>query len=171
MYSSNILMTRYLLVKLDETHHSREYAPDLWLRNDAEKYVWTVEHVLPQTENIPGPWIEMIADGDTKDAARIHEEQADRLGNLTLSGYNSKLATAAFTKKQALAENRKFLGHSINIGYRNGLALNNLPFKVGGKSLTLANAPKWTAQMIEARTNVMVDLLLKMYRLEGVDQK
>lgn len=169
MYSSNVLMTRYLLVKLDETHHNREYAPDLWLRNEGDKYVWTVEHVLPQTEKIPDGWVHMIAGGDAKEAARVHEEHVDRLGNLTLSGYNSKLATATFSKKQALAENRKFLGHSINIGYRNGLALNTLPFKVGGKSLTLASAPKWTAQMIEARTNCMVDLLLGMYTFEGVD--
>ena len=169
MYSSNVLMTRYLLVKLDETHHSREYAPDLWLRNDGDKYVWTVEHVLPQTEKIPDTWVDMIGDGDTREAAKVHEEHVDRLGNLTLSGYNSKLSTAAFSKKQALAEDRKFLGHSINIGYRNGLALNNLPFKVGGNGLSLANAPKWTAQMIEARTNCMVDLLVEMYTFEGVD--
>lgn len=169
MYSSNVLMTRYLLTKLDETHHTREYAPDLWLRNEGDKYVWTVEHVLPQTDKIPDGWVQMIAGGDAKEAARVHEEHVDRLGNLTLSGYNSKLATAIFSKKQVLAEGRKFLGHSINIGYRNGLALNNLPFKVGGKSLSLATAPKWTEQMIEARTTCMVELLLEMYTFEGVD--
>lgn len=169
MYSSNILMTRYLLVKLDETHHSREYAPDLWARNEGDKYVWTVEHVLPQTEAITDAWVDMIANGDAKEAARLHEQHVDRLGNLTLSGYNSKLSTAAFDKKQALAENRKFLGHKINIGYRNGLALNSLSFTVQGKQHSLASAPQWTAEMIEARTNRMVDLLLAMYTIDGVD--
>ena len=169
MYASNILMTRYLLVKLDETRHTREYAPDLWARNDGDKYVWTVEHVLPQTENIPKEWMKMIAGGDAAEAARLHERHVHRLGNLTLSGYNSKLATAPFDKKQALNENRKFLGESINIGYRNGLALNALPFKVGVKTLSLANAPAWTTDMIEARTKVMVDTLLKMYEFDGVD--
>lgn len=169
MYSTNILMTRYLLVKLDETHHTREYAPDLWARNEKDKYIWTVEHVLPQSETISPEWVSMLADGDRKEAATLHEEHVHRLGNLTLSGYNSKLATASFDKKQALAENRKFLGHKINIGYRNGLALNNLTCSVDGQQLTLANAPKWTAEMIEARTNRMVDLLLDMYAFEGVD--
>ncbi|MCG3777024.1 MAG: hypothetical protein JW395_3899 [Nitrospira sp.] len=111
----------------------------------------------------------MIAGGDAAEAARLHERHVHRLGNLTLSGYNSKLATAPFDKKQALNENRKFLGESINIGYRNGLALNALPFKVGVKTLSLANAPAWTTDMIEARTKVMVDTLLKMYEFEGVD--
>lgn len=169
MYSSNILMTRYLLVKLDETHHSREYAPDLWARNEGDKYVWTVEHILPQTEAITDAWVDMIADGDVKEAARLHEQHVDRLGNLTLSGYNSKLATAAFDKKQALSENRKFLGHKINIGYRNGLALNNLSFACEGSHFNLATAPKWTTALIEARTNRMVELLLAMYTIEGVD--
>lgn len=169
MYSSNILMTRYLLVKLDETHHSREYAPDLWARNDGDKYVWTVEHVLPQTETIPAAWVAMIANGDPTEAAKLHEQHVHRLGNLTLSGYNSKLATASFDKKQTLVERRKFLGHHINIGYRNGLALNSLSFSVDGTSLSLADAPKWTAEMIEARTDCMVDLLLEMYTFEGVD--
>ncbi len=169
MYSSNILMTRYLLVKLDETHHNREYDPNLWARNDGYKYVWTVEHVLPQTENITDPWINMIADGNAKEAARLHEKHVDRLGNLTLSGYNSKLATAPFDKKQTLVEKRKFLGHEIDIGYRNKLALNTLSFKVKGKSHSLATAPEWTVEMIEARTNRMVELLMEMYTIEDVD--
>lgn len=169
MYSSNILMTRYLLVKLDETRHSREYAPDLWARNEKGKYIWTVEHVLPQTETIPPAWVEMIADGDRTKAANLHEEHVHRLGNLTLSGYNSKLATAPFERKQALVENRKFLGHSINIGYRNRLALNDLRFPVNGQKLSLAEATAWKVEMIEARTDEMVDMLLRMYSFEGID--
>ncbi|QDT90165.1 DUF262 domain-containing protein [Gimesia algae] len=169
MYSTNHLMTRYLLIKLDETHHSREYAPDLWARNDKDNYVWTVEHILPQKEDISNDWVDMIANGDRAKAQLIHEENVHRLGNLTMSGYNSKLATASFQDKQALAENKKFLGHKINIGYRNGLALNNLNFTVSKKSDNLANVPKWTMDMIESRTNVMVDQLLKMYSFEGIE--
>ncbi len=169
MYSTNILMTRYLLVRLDEAHHTREYAPDLWARNEKGRYVWTVEHVLPQTETIPAEWIIMIANGDLDEARRLHELHVHRLGNLTLSGYNSRLATATFEKKQALAENSKFLGHKINIGYQNGLALNNLTFTSDGQQLSLADAPQWTADMIDARTDGMVDTLLEMYTFDGVD--
>ncbi len=167
MYDTNNLMTRYLLVKLDETHHSREYAPDLWARNDGDKYVWTVEHVLPQTENIPKDWVDLIADGDKALAQQIHAEQVDRLGNLTLSGYNSKLATASLQKKQKLAERKKILGHSINIGYENGLALNDLEFKVGRDKYSLATTPKWDEDTINGRTRKMVDMLMKMYSFDG----
>jgi uncharacterized protein with ParB-like and HNH nuclease domain len=169
MYSSNAGMTRYLLIKIDETHRSREYAPDFWARNEGDKFVWTVEHVLPQNENISDAWVEMIADGDKRLASNLHEKHVDRLGNLTLSGYNSQLAAAPFPKKQALAENRKFLGHSINIGYRNGLELNKLSFKIGKSQISLATATVWTPEFIEARTNRMCGLLMEMYKFEGID--
>jgi hypothetical protein len=125
--------------------------------------------VLPQNENISDAWIEMIADGDKKLASSLHEQHVDRLGNLTLSGYNSQLAAAPFPKKQALSENRKFLGHSINIGYRNGLELNKLPFKVGKSQVSLATAAAWTPELIEARTNRMCGLLMEMYKFEGIE--
>jgi uncharacterized protein with ParB-like and HNH nuclease domain len=169
VYSANILMTRYLLVKLDETHHTREYAPDLWARNEKERFVWTVEHVLPQAENISTDWVQMIANGNRAEATRLHEQHLDRLGNLTLSGYNSRLSAASFETKQTLAENRQFLGHRINIGYRNGLALNDLTFDLDGQFLSLATAPKWTAEMVEARTDHMVKMLLELYTIQGVD--
>jgi uncharacterized protein with ParB-like and HNH nuclease domain len=169
MYDSNILITRYLLIKVDEAFSTREYAPDLWARNDSNKYVWTVEHVLPQTDRIPDEWVNMLANGDRKTASAIHEKHVDRLGNLTLSGYNSALSAAAFERKQSLAENRRVLGHAINIGYRNGLALNNLEFKVGGQSASLATAPAWTSEMIEARTDQICKLLLEMFKFDNVD--
>ena len=97
----------------------------------------------------------------------VEDPNVDRLGNLTLSGYNSKLATASLSKKQKLAEKKKILGHSINIGYENGMALNKLSFKVGREAFNLAEAPGWTAEMIEGRTRKMVDMLMKMYSFDG----
>lgn len=167
IYSTNVGMARYLLCKLDAMHHTREYKPDLWARDDKDKFVWTIEHVLPQSERISAEWVEMVADGDRDDAKEIHAEQVDRLGNLTLSGYNSKLAVATLSKKQELAKDKTFLGHRINIGYRNGLALNNLPFEVGKKRFCLADVPRWGAAEIESRTEAMMVRLVQLYRFHG----
>ena len=109
----------------------------------------------------------MIGGGDSVRAATVQAECVDRIGNLTLSGYNSDLATSPFDKKQQLARDRTFLGHKINIGYGNGLALNNLVFDLAGTSYALATAPAWSAEMIEARTRAMVDLLVEANRLPG----
>ena len=163
LFAYNSGMARFVLSKLDEISHSREYKPDLWARNDKGLLVWTVEHILPQGENIPKCWVDMIADGDRNAAEEIHEEWVHCLGNLTLSGYNSKLSNASFEDKQNLHENKKFLGYKINIGYKNGLSLNNFQFSVKGKKTSLAKIDKWTESSIEARNEAIVGVLLKLF--------
>lgn len=169
MYDTNVIMTRYLLVKLDESYQTREYRPDLWERTTESKFVWTVEHVLPQTESISDEWVNALAPGDRAKAASIHEAQVHRLGNLTLSAYNSKLATASFAKKQQLQTTSKQASNSVRIGYLNGLALNKIDFSVDSKQYSLADAPTWNATMIEARTDRLVQELLNLHRVHGVD--
>lgn len=167
IYDTNTWMARYVLIQLDQLHHSREYKPDFWARDEKGRFVWTVEHVLPQAEKLPDHWVKMIAGGDRQQAADLQDKWVHRLGNLTLSGYNSDLATAAFEKKQKLAKDRSFLGHKINIGYQNGLLLNSLPFKTKSGKFSLADAPHWNAEMIEARTQLMVDMIAKANLLPG----
>lgn len=168
IYDNNSLMARYVLIQIDQMHHSREYQPDLWARDEKGRFVWTVEHVLPQAERLPDYWVEMIAERDREKAADLQDKWVHRLGNLTLSGYNSSLATAPFEKKQKLAKDRSFLGFKINIGYKNGLSLNSLEFKTkDGKKYSLANAPYWNEEMIEARTNLLVEMIVKANLLPG----
>ncbi len=50
---------------IDQLSHSREYQPDLWARDEKERFVWTIEHVLPQGDRLPRHWVEMIANGDS----------------------------------------------------------------------------------------------------------
>jgi hypothetical protein len=163
LFYYNSGMARFVLSKLDEISHSREYKPDLWARNEKGLLVWTVEHIFPQGEKIPQCWVDMLADGDKKKAEEIHAKWVHCLGNLTLSGYNSKLSNASFEDKQNLHENKQFLGHKINIGYKNGLALNNLLFSVDGKDTSLAKIDTWTEESIEQRNGAMVNVLLKIF--------
>lgn len=109
----------------------------------------------------------MLAGGDPQRAADLQDKCVHRLGNLTLSGYNSDLATAPFQKKQELAKERSFLGQKINIGYKNGLFLNSLKFKSDSGSYSLADAPHWNEHMIEARTKLLVDMVAKANLLPG----
>lgn len=167
IYDSNSWMARYVLIQIDQMHHSLEYKPDFWTRDDKGRFIWTVEHVLPQAEKLPDHWVKMIAEGDRQKAADLQDAWVHRLGNLTLSGYNSDLATAAFEKKQKLAKDRSFLGHKINIGYQNGLVLNSLQFKTSTGKFSLADAPYWDAEMIEARTKLLVDMVANANLLPG----
>jgi hypothetical protein len=155
-------MARYLLAKLDETSHTREYKPDLWARNEKGLFVWTVEHIFPQGKNIPKDWVEMIGFGDKEKAESIQEKMVHSLGNLTLSGYNSKLSNYSFSKKQSRSDANIF-GNKIKIGYQNGMAINNIEFKIKGRKFTIANAPEWKKESIQSRNEVMVDMILKLF--------
>ena len=58
----------------------------------------TIEHVLPQTENLSQEWLEMLG----PDSARIQGRYLHTLGNLTLTGYNSELSARPFREKRDL---------------------------------------------------------------------
>lgn len=165
LFYYNKQMARYVLVKLDERAHSREYQPDFRARNNKGQYVWTVEHVFPQGENIPVDWVDMIADGNPDLAKEIQEECVHCLGNLTLSGYNSRLSNQNFDRKQSKTEITA-AGHKINIGYKNGLYLNNLEFEISKGTRSLAKISGWTKADIESRNSTMVALLCDQYRFE-----
>jgi uncharacterized protein with ParB-like and HNH nuclease domain len=169
-FEYNAWMTRYLLIKIDEQAHSREYKPDFWSRNEKGQYVWTVEHIFPRGINIPKPWVDMIANGERERAAEIQEEWVHSFGNLTLSGYNSRLSNQSFERKQKKSE-MTALGHKIHIGYKNGLYLNNLKFKMNGLSYNLARINKWTADAIESRNEAMVKKICKLYAFENEENE
>ena len=166
LFFYNSGMARYVLTKLDEISHSREYKPDLWARNDKGLLVWTVEHIFPQGSTIPPHWVDMIAGGDKEKAYDIQSRLVHCLGNLTLSGYNSQLSNADFRVKQDLHQDKKFLGYKINIGYKNGLSLNKIGFKYNGSTTNLAEIKEWTENAIIARNNSMVDKLLKLFAFQ-----
>lgn len=151
-------MSRYLLIKLDSLWTNRQYNPNLWERNNKGDYLWTIEHVLPQSENISKDWEEMLKrNANNRDIKDIHQENVHKIGNLTLSAYNSKLSKGSLAQKQTL-KIIKLGSLTINIGYQNGLAINtNLSFD----NQSLSNVKHWTDFEINKRGKIMVDLLIE----------
>lgn len=164
IYESNNAITRYLLIQLDVSFHTKEYNPDLWQRDNKHTYVWTVEHILPQTEELNRSWIDMIGGGNTTVARDVQEKVVHTLGNLTLSAYNSKLSARPFVDKQVKTSERPINGQVIYTGFLNGLALNKLVYKVGVTDHSLSTAPEWSQAHIESRTKAMVSLLIDANR-------
>ena len=96
IYKNNTWMARYVLIQIDQMNNSKEfYSPDFWARDDKDRFIWTVEHVLPQADKLPDHWVKMIAGGDRKKASDLQDAWVHRLGNLTMSGYNSDLSTTS----------------------------------------------------------------------------
>lgn len=166
LFYNNEGMARYALARLDETSHSREYAPNLWARNEKGLYVWTIEHIFPQGNNIPKEWVDMITGGNKEEAEKIRGEWVHCLGNLTLSGYNSRLSNQSFDKKQGKAEANIF-GNKIYIGYKNGLTLNKIEFNTGISEISLATANDWKKEHIIARNEQMVKMLLQLFKFDN----
>ena len=60
---------------------------------------YSIEHVLPQNENLPKKWREMLG----PDWSDIQSTWLHRLGNLTLTGYNSTYSDRPFLEKKTIS--------------------------------------------------------------------
>ncbi|MBA1198253.1 DUF262 domain-containing protein [Pseudomonas plecoglossicida] len=141
VYLDNYEATRFMLCKLEEVHQTRENTRDLWAHDANDRPVFTVEHILPKTENLGPGWVAMLELNSQDTADAVRQRCAHQLGNLTLSGYNSKLGTMEFIKKRDRQNDKDDF-----IGYRNGLYLN----------ADLATRTEWNEAAMTARTEKML---------------
>jgi hypothetical protein len=187
MYEQNADITRYLLVKLASILTTPAYvAHDPYLvfasydkldQPDGRR-IYSIEHVMPQTENLNSYWENSLKKTieDGYDVSEWQEKHIHKLGNLTLSADNSRLSDRDFIQKQDLTSitinNEKY-----NIGYKNGEILNSFVFPcrlhndihqkdvLTDEKTSLAQAPYWDTDLINARTKYMVDVLVENLKL------
>lgn len=153
IYEENVGVARFVLCAIAQKAMTTETWTDLWEQNDyggKKVFKWTIEHIFPEGKNIPAKWVDMIANGDRNLANEYLEQYVHKIGNLTVTGYNSTLSNLSFVEKRDRlnAQKRK-------VGYRNGLEINK----------ELAEKDSWTVQDIIERTNKLVSQLLEMYKL------
>ena len=107
----------------------------------------TIEHVLPQTRNLPDDWRRMLGE----DWRETHARCVQRLGNLTLTAYNSELGA------RPLREKREMDG-----GYKASKAV--------WLNIDLRDAETWNEASIEKRGRRMADSAMQLWpRLNSVD--
>lgn len=100
----------------------------------------SIEHVLPQKAELPDEWKLMLGE-QWRD---IQQAWLHRLGNLTLSGFNSELQAAPFQKKRDLKPG----------GYADSSVWLNLE---------LAKLDRWTPAEMEARGQQLAKLALRVW--------
>lgn len=149
IYDENVGVTRFILCKLAEQGMTKETWVDLWGK-DNKQSVWTIEHIFPQGKKIPSPWIDMIANGDKEKATVIQQTHVHKLGNLTISGYNSELGNKNFLEKRDRTDAKE-----RPVGFKNGLNLNE----------DLANATTWSVEQIDERTEKLVQKISDLFKL------
>lgn len=150
IYEENAGVTRFVLCALAEQSMTKETWVDLW-KYEGKLFVWTIEHIFPQGDNIPASWMTMIAGGDEEKAKSIQETHVHKLGNLTISGFNSALGNKSFKDKR---DRKDAQGRSV--GYKNGLKLN----------ADLAEADSWSVEKIEARSDLLVGQVMSMFAMK-----
>ena len=151
IYEENAGVTRFVLCALAEQSMTKETWVDLW-KYEGKLFVWTIEHIFPQGDNIPTSWVTMIAEGDATKAKRIQETHVHKLGNLTISGFNSALGNKSFKDKRDRTDSK-----GREVGYKNGLKLN----------AELAMAETWSVKQIDARTTTLVDSVVSLFSMKG----
>lgn len=147
IYDVNPDMCRYILTRLAAPSVTKEMK-GLWDRYPSGTYVWTIEHIFPQGQNIPKSWVDMVGNGNESLARNIQETHVHTLGNLTITGYNSKLGNLSFEEKRDRTDQNE-----VYVGYRNGLNLNE----------DLVGSNVWNKELIESRTEKLVERALKVF--------
>lgn len=150
LYLDNPDATRFLLCYYENKFKTNEIYTNLWERDSSNKYIWTIEHIFPEGENIPEDWVNMIANGNRDLANDYLIKYAHTLGNLTITGYNQTLSNLSYEKK-----NNRTNKDGNYVGYKNGLKLNE----------DVVDQPSWKVKNIENRTEKLVKFFKDEFEL------
>jgi uncharacterized protein with ParB-like and HNH nuclease domain/predicted transport protein len=99
---------------------------------------YTIEHILPQNENLPSKWREALG-GDWQ---RIQQTWLHTLGNLTLTAYNSEYSDREFIEKRDMPD-----------APEKGLKQSPLKLNQG-----LGVQEKWNEETIKARAGKLAEI-------------
>jgi predicted transport protein len=106
---------------------------------------YSIEHILPQNQNLPAGWREMLGvDWEEIQSSRLH-----KLGNLTLTGYNSTYSDKPFDEK-------KIIDGGFN---QSSVRLNQF----------VRDQSVWTDREIDLRTSELTDRSLVIWQSLEVD--
>ena len=150
VYEENVGAVRYVLSSIELNRSQTDEIYTNFYERNKKLFIWTVEHIFPQGENIPSSWVEMIAGGDKVEAESIRSEYVHTIGNLTLTGHNSQLSNMPFEKKQNREKDGKY------IGFKNGIWLND----------SLKDAIGWTKEDIVNRTALLSKEAVDIFSLD-----
>ncbi|MEW1880987.1 DUF262 domain-containing protein [Rhodococcus sp. NPDC080181] len=99
----------------------------------------SIEHIMPQT--LTSAWRTDLGE----DADAIHATWCNRIGNLTVTGYNSSYSNSTFLEKK-----------------KRDNGFDDSPYRL---NLLLKNSDVWTQEQLEARTHALTEVALAYWPL------
>ncbi len=133
VYQMNSKNKIYILERLENQGTAED--KDVYRHCDAGDY--SIEHIMPQ--HLTPPWRDSLGD----DYQTIHDEWLHRIGNLTLTAYNSKYSNNTFESKKTI--DNGFLSSGIRMNQE------------------IAKYEKWGEEELRNRTDKLMQLAIKIW--------
>lgn len=164
VYTTSKRTTRFVLVELERKnskYFTKQNPENLESVNSSGAYIWTLEHILPQSAEGNKLWrSELIKSGvNEDDLSSKLEEYTHKIGNLTLTGYNSEMSSKGFKDKRDYREKDSL----SEVGLKTKLWLNE---SIPNNNETIEQKDNWTLEDIDRRTDFLVNEILSMYTLD-----
>lgn len=163
IYNGNINTVRVILNSLERygieinesTYFDKKTRPE-----NLDNSNWTIEHIFPQDKKLSNGWDKMLSESELK---KIKEKQFEefefiinKLGNLTLTGYNSELSNHSFEDKK-----NHINDSGINIGLNPNLYLNKSIYT----NESFEDKKDWTFKDINRRNNEMISDVINIFKI------
>ncbi|MBA2321797.1 MAG: DUF1524 domain-containing protein [Deltaproteobacteria bacterium] len=120
----------------------------------------TIEHVMPQTEKLRKEWKEMLG----PDSATVHKTWVHRLGNLTLTGYNSEYQDRPFEEKKTIPKGFADSAVRLNRSIREQAHWTASEMEHRGRDLAKKALSVW-------RSLVVSEDVLRLYRQDDLKRR
>ncbi len=120
-----------------ENHDTKEVT-------DTSKY--SIEHIMPQNENLGPEWRAMLGESNWRDA---QQQWLHRLGNLTLTGYNSKYSDRPFNEKKTISGGFEDSAVRLNKFVREQPVWTPEEIELRGKALAARALSVWPALVVD----------------------
>jgi uncharacterized protein with ParB-like and HNH nuclease domain len=162
LYDKNKSTTRYILITLERKHgdYFNKSNPDTLeayvetTRSKSPVLRWTIEHILPQGV-LPQHWLNELNVSSSEELLELQEEYVHKLGNLTLSPYNSELGQKSFVEKRDQTDGKSLVGLQLK------LFLNE---SIPGDDIWM-NKNHWTIDDIQRRTVLLANKVADLFSL------
>ncbi len=106
---------------------------------------FTIEHILPQNEDLRPEWRQMLG----PEWKQIQETWLDRLGNITLTGYNSEYSDRPFGEKKSIKDGFAESPLRLNKFVREQTNWTALEIEQRGKDLAAKALTVWRALVVD----------------------
>lgn len=121
-----------------ENHGSKEMS-------DTSKY--SIEHIMPQNEKLPAEWRQMLGEGWQE----VQREWLHRLGNLTLTGYNSTYSDRPFDEKKTIPGGFSESSVRLNKYVREQSVWTSREMKARGEELASRALGIWSGLVVDKK--------------------